>query len=61
MKGHNFQFEEFHVTEPISLALHRLDLVIGTLQWTIFSTPMSLATLKWFWYNLSNHRFEEWP
>jgi hypothetical protein len=33
MKGHDLQFEELHVPKPIGLPLHRLDLVVGTLQW----------------------------
>jgi len=34
MKGHNLQFEEFHIPKPIRLPLHGLDLVVGPFQRT---------------------------
>ena len=32
MKGQDFEFEEFQVTEAVGLAFHGFDLVIGALQ-----------------------------
>ena len=34
MKGHNLELEELHISEPIRLPFHGLDLVVGSLQGT---------------------------